>query len=120
MLLQQLKLNNVRSYIDETINFQDGSTLLSGDIGSGKSTILLAIEFALFGTSRPDLPGEALLRKGATQASVELQFKINDNEIIIKRNLKKERDNIKQLAGYLIINNTKKDLTAWLSRRVHY
>jgi DNA repair protein SbcC/Rad50 len=112
MLLQQLKLKNVRSYIDETINFQDGSTLLSGDIGSGKSTILLAIEFALFGTSRPDLPGEALLRKGTTQASVELTFKINDNEIIIQRNLKKERDNIKQLAGYIIINNTKKDLTA--------
>jgi DNA repair protein SbcC/Rad50 len=112
MLLQQLKLNNIRSYIDETINFQDGSTLLSGDIGSGKSTILLAIEFALFGTSRPDLPGEALLRKGATQASVELKFKINDNEIIIQRNLKKERENIKQLAGYIIINNTKKDLTA--------
>jgi DNA repair protein SbcC/Rad50 len=111
MLLQKLRLKNVRSYIDETINFQDGSTLLSGDIGCGKSTILLAIEFALFGTSRPDLPGEALLRKGTILASVELTFILNGQQIIIQRNLKKERDNIKQLAGYLIINDTKRDLT---------
>jgi DNA repair protein SbcC/Rad50 len=111
MLLQQLKLKNVRSYTDETINFNTGSTLLSGDIGSGKSTTLLAIEFALFGTSRPDLPGEALLRKGTSQASVELSFKIDQNEIIIQRNLRKDKDNIKQTAGHLIINNVKEELT---------
>lgn len=111
MLLQQLKLKNIRSYLDETITLSEGSTLLSGDIGSGKSTILLAIEFALFGISRPDLPGEALLRKGCSQGSVELQFKINDNSILINRNLKKEKDSVKQTAGFILINNTKKDLT---------
>ena len=35
MLLKELKLNNIRSYIEETITFSEGSTLLSGDIGSG-------------------------------------------------------------------------------------
>jgi DNA repair protein SbcC/Rad50 len=111
MLLQRLKLNNIRSYIDETISFSSGSTLLSGDIGSGKSTTLLAIEFALFGTSRPDLPGECLLRKGASQGSVELTFKIDDQEIIITRNLKKDKDSIKQIAGHIINNGIKKELT---------
>lgn len=112
MLLQQLKLQNIRSYSSETINFPEGSILLSGDIGSGKSTILLAIEFALFGTSRPDLPAEALLRKGATQGYVELTFQLENNEIIIKRSLKKDNDGIKQTAGHIIINNNKKDLTS--------
>ena len=89
MLLQQIKLKNIRSYIEETINFVPGSTLLSGDIGCGKSTILLAIEFALFGISRPDLLGEALLKKGASFGSVELSFNINGEDIIIQRALKK-------------------------------
>jgi DNA repair protein SbcC/Rad50 len=110
MLLQELKIENIRSYTNETIRFPEGSTILSGDIGSGKSSILLAIEFALFGTSRTDLPAELLLRKGATTGSVELKFKIKEEEIIIKRNLKKEKKSIKQLAGYIIKNDVKKEL----------
>lgn len=110
MLLQELKLENIRSYTRETVNFSEGSTLLSGDIGSGKSTILLSIEFALFGTSRPDLPAESLLRKGSTHASVELKLKLHNQEIIIKRNLKKEKNSIKQLPGHIIINNVRKEL----------
>jgi len=110
MFLQELKLKNIRSYSDEIISFPEGSTMLSGDIGSGKSSILLAIEFALFGTSRPDLPAELLLRKGATTGSVELSFQINQQQVSIKRTLKKQNDSIKQLPGYLVINNVKKEL----------
>ncbi len=110
MLLQKLKLSNIRSYQEETVSFPEGTMLLSGDIGCGKSSILLAIEFALFGTARPDLPGESLLRKGAGQGSVELQFQLHGQEIIIKRSLKKEKAGIKQTAGHIIINNLKKEL----------
>ncbi|MEK6969607.1 MAG: SMC family ATPase [Nanoarchaeota archaeon] len=110
MLLKQLKLENIRSYLKEEINFTEGSTLLSGDIGSGKSTILLAIEFAFFGTSRPDLPAEALLRKGAREGSVELSLQIQNQEIVIKRKLKKEKDVIKQMPGVIIINQVQKEL----------
>ncbi len=115
MLLRQLKLQNIRSYVEQTIDLPSGSTLLSGDIGSGKSTILLAIEFSLFGLSKPDLLGESLLRKGTTHGSVELTFDIAQNneskEVVIKRNLKKDKDSIKQTSGYLIINGSKKELT---------
>ncbi len=111
MLLRSLKLKNIRSYTDQTINFPENSTLLSGDIGSGKSTLLLAIEFALFGISKPDLTGETLLRKGETNASVELSFQLNNQNITIQRNLKKNKHNISQTSGHLIINNLKKDLT---------
>ena len=112
MLLRQIQLHNIRSYTEATIVFPAGSILLAGDIGSGKSTILLAIEFALFGASRPDLPGEALLRKGTFSGSVELEFMLPGKELVIKRNLKRERDAVKQTPGYIITNGQKKDLTA--------
>ncbi len=111
MLLKSLKLKNIRSYEEQTIEFTDSSTLLSGDIGSGKSTLLLAIEFALFGMSKPDLTGETLLRKGTTSASIELNFQIGNQDIIIQRNLKKTKNSITQSTGYIIVNNIKKELT---------
>ncbi len=115
MLLQELKLHNIRSYLDETIRFPEGSLLLSGDIGSGKSTILLAIEFALFGASRTELPAEALLRKGAARGEVELTFLLGGKTMTIKRGLKKERQAITQTVGYIITGDAsgdvKKELT---------
>ena len=47
MILQYIKLENIRSYTLARIEFRTGSVLLSGDTGTGKSTILLGIEFAL-------------------------------------------------------------------------
>ncbi len=111
MLLKQIKLENIRSYTNESINFSAGASLLSGDIGSGKSTILQAIEFALFGASRPDLPAESLLRKGSTHGSVDLSFSLNGKEISIRREIKKDKDSVKQLPGHLIINSIRKELT---------
>ena len=49
MRIRKIKLENIRSYQNEEVTFPSGSTLLSGDIGSGKTSILLGIEFALFG-----------------------------------------------------------------------
>jgi len=111
MLLQKIKLNNIRSYIDETITFPDRSVLLAGDIGCGKSSILLAIEFALFGIARGVLSGGSLLRVGADQGSVELYFKSDDNEYVIKRTLKKVKQDVRQKSGYILINGQKQELT---------
>ncbi|MBI2573015.1 SMC family ATPase [Candidatus Woesearchaeota archaeon] len=110
MQLHQLTLHNIRSYQHQTIDFQPGITLLAGDIGVGKSTILLAIEFALFGSSRTELPAELLLRKGTTNGYVELVFSLQQDQITIKRPLKKENETIKQLAGHIIRNDIKKEL----------
>ncbi|MBT3298091.1 SMC family ATPase [archaeon] len=111
MLLKKLVISNIRSYEYQEIQFPKGSILLSGDIGSGKSTILLAIEFALFGTSRTELSGDSLLRKGENSAEVELHFVIEEKEVIIKRTLKRTSRGVNQGNGYVIINNVKKELT---------
>jgi len=91
MLIKKIVLNNIRTYTNEEINFEESAILLSGDIGSGKSSILLAIEFALFGLARGKLSGESLLRKGTNEGSVELEFDINNKTYIIKRTLKKTK-----------------------------
>src|SRR3989338_4017271 len=111
MLLKSIKLSNIRSYLNQKIDFPIGSLLLSGDIGSGKSTILLAIEFALFGSNPAELPASSLLRHGKNEGSVELIFELEGKEIIVKRSLKKGKNGIKQEIGYIITDGIKKELS---------
>ncbi|MFH1376756.1 MAG: AAA family ATPase [Candidatus Woesearchaeota archaeon] len=112
MLLKKIKLENIRSYLNHEINFPEGSTLLSGNIGSGKSTILLAIDFALFGLRKGELSGSALLRNGTQNGSVELHFKIENKDIVIKRTLKKDSKSISQAEGFMLIDDAKQILSA--------
>ena len=112
MILNSIKLENIRSYTTQEINFPKGPTLLSGDIGSGKSSILLAIDFALFGLQKGSLSGNALLRNGKQKGSVELNFSVDNKDVTIKRVLKRTSTGINQDSGYVIVNNDKKELTA--------
>ena len=112
MILKNLKLENIRSYTNQEINFPLSSTLLSGDIGAGKSSILLAIDFALFGLQKSSLSGNALLRNGKQKGSVELNFLVENKDIIIKRTLKRTSTGVNQDSGHVIINNDKKEMTA--------
>lgn len=73
----KLTLKNFRCYKDRTFEFNDGLTLISGPSGIGKSTILMAINFALFGT------GLKLSTIGTNTCSVELVMK--DIKIIRKK-----------------------------------
>src|SRR3989338_1571301 len=111
MLIKSIKLRNIRSYENQEIIFPEGSTLLAGDIGSGKSSILLAIEFALFGTRRKHLSAASLLRHGKKEGEVELNFTIEGKDIIIKRKLKRGKEDIAQESGYIITNGLKKEGT---------
>jgi DNA repair protein SbcC/Rad50 len=111
MRLNSIKLTNIRSYLSQKIDFPMGSLLLSGDIGSGKSTVLLAIEFALFGAKPSELPASSLLRQGKKQGSVELCFELGGKNITIKRNLKRGKNAIKQETGYIISDGSKKELS---------
>lgn len=111
MLLKSLRLENIRSYLNQEIKFDKGSTILSGNVGAGKSTILLAIEFALFGLLRGTVSGDALLRNGKDNGFVELNFDVDGKDIIIKRNLKRSK-NVTQDSGSIIINNAEKELGA--------
>jgi len=108
MILKNLKIENLRSYETQEISFPKGSTLLSGDIGSGKTTILLAIEFALFGL-QPSQKGSSILRNGKDNGKVILKFEIDGQEITIERTLKRTSKSISQDYASLTINNEKQE-----------
>ena len=109
MLIKKIKLENIRSYLNEEINFPLGSTLLAGDIGSGKSSILLALDFAFFGLRQGELSGASLLRNGTNEGMVELNFDIDNKDVIVQRKLKRIQNSIVQDSGYIIINGEKQD-----------
>jgi len=104
MQIHEISLRNIRSYEDFTISFEEGITLLSGDIGAGKSSILQAIEFSLFGIQRGGLEGESLLRHGSEEGSVSVLFSINEQEVKVTRTLKRTKDGVRQSEGKLETN----------------
>ncbi len=106
MRFNKLSLKNIRSYKNEKIIFPDGSLLLAGEIGSGKTTILLAIEYALFGL-QPGQKGSALLRNSSSIGEVSLEFEIDGKEIIIDRKLKRSQKSITNEYAAITIDGEK-------------
>ena len=109
MIIKKIVLDNIRSYKHEEILFTEGSTLLSGDIGCGKTSILLSIEFALFGL-QPGQRGSYLLRNGENEGSVLMEFEIDENIIIVERTLKRNKT-ISQDYAAITINGEKRELS---------
>jgi DNA repair protein SbcC/Rad50 len=101
MQLKTITLKNIRSYSSFKINFESGSTLLSGDIGCGKTTILLSLEFSLFGLMKGMLTGSSLLRHGEKEGSVTLDVNIGGKDYKIFRTLKRTSTGIVQDSGFI-------------------
>ncbi len=112
MRLRSLHLQNIRSYTDERVEFPMGMTLLAGDVGAGKSTILLAIEFALFGIQRGELSGNALLRHGAQRGEVTLELELDGKTVTVTRRLKRTSNGVAQEAGSIVLDGATTELSA--------
>ncbi|MEK6871438.1 MAG: AAA family ATPase [Nanoarchaeota archaeon] len=106
MILKKIKIKNFRSYEDQEIIFPKGSTLLSGDIGCGKTSVLLAIEFALFGL-QPSQKATALMKNDKEDSKIILECSIEGKEIIIERTLKKSKKSITQDYVSITVDNEK-------------
>ncbi|MEK6817626.1 MAG: AAA family ATPase [Nanoarchaeota archaeon] len=109
MRLKKISLKNIRSYEQQEIEFKEGSVLLSGDIGSGKTSILLAIEFALFGL-QPGQRGSALLRNGEKEGGVSIEFEVGGKDILIERTMKKGKT-IAQDYSAITIDGEKQEIS---------
>ena len=109
MIINRIVLDNIRSYEHEEIEFYTGRTLLAGNIGSGKTSILLAIEFALFGL-QPGQKGSALLRNGKDSGRVIIEFDVDGKSIIIERTLKRTKT-INQDYCSITIDGDKQELS---------
>jgi len=95
MKIELVRLENIRSHEKSTVPFTKGFNCLVGGVGCGKSSILYAIDFALFG----DPIGrsfEYLLREGADAGKVIVQFVQNGKSYRISRGLKRRGKSIGQ------------------------
>ena len=87
MIFTKLKLNNFKSHQNTVIEFNKGISVIVGENGAGKSTILEAISFALF-KQHTAKKIDDLVRNNAKTMSVELEFSSNNKEYKIVREKK--------------------------------
>ena len=93
MILKQIKLENIRSHPKSEIDLSRGISVFTGRTGCGKSTILMAIEYALFG-SECGIPMNAILRRGSQNGKIILEFEEKGSNYTIIRGLKRSGKNI--------------------------
>ncbi len=91
-MITKVKLKNWKSHLNSEFEFSDGVNALVGIMGSGKSSVLDAISFALFGTfpnlnskkiTLDDLVMKRPHEKG--EAEVELEFIVNGKKYFVRR-----------------------------------
>jgi DNA repair protein SbcC/Rad50 len=107
MRISRVTVENFRSYKKADLELPAGSVLLEGDVGSGKSTILYAIEFALFGLG--GLKASHLLRHGAEEASVEVALEVKGSRVRVKRGIKKKSGRVAQTKGSIEVDGVETD-----------
>ncbi len=93
MKIEIVQLENIRSHVKSTVPFTHGFNCLVGGVGCGKSSVLYAVDFALFGESRTY---DYLLREGADWGKVTVQFSQNGNTYKLTRGLKRKGKSITQ------------------------
>jgi len=92
MKLKSLKLENFRQHEDSFIEFSDGITIINGTNGSGKSTILEALTWAIYGTDAARGNKDSIKfnkAKARAKVRVELVFALDDEVFRIERFLDK-------------------------------
>ena len=77
-MIVRLRLKNFRQYRDQTIEFESGLNLITGDNNAGKSTLFYALEYVLLGGVAGYRSPSALIHPGQKGVGVELIFKGKD------------------------------------------
>lgn len=85
MLLIRLKLENFRQHRDTDIIFQPGMTAIVGANGSGKSTVLEGITFALYGEQRETRETIRFYWGEKKRFSSELTFELDSKTYKVER-----------------------------------
>ncbi len=92
MIIDRLVLKNFKRFRNEEIRFKDGITGILGNNGTGKSSIVEAIFFALYGVEKTgSLQGDYILSSFASlkdQCEVRLDFRIGGTSYAVVRTFK--------------------------------
>ncbi|MFD1644843.1 DNA double-strand break repair ATPase Rad50 [Haloarchaeobius litoreus] len=94
MRVDRLRLSNFKCYGEADLGLDRGVTVVHGVNGSGKSSLLEACFFALYGSAA--IPGtrEDVIRTGEEECEVELWFRHDGTDYHLERGLKDYGDRV--------------------------
>ena len=120
MIIKSIAIKNFKSHRDTRIEFNTGISIIMGDNGAGKSSILEAVSFALF-KQHSGKKIEQLIRidrqnpDGQNKMSVELEFTTNGRTYRVLRergkSTSKAKIEIKEGEGFQPLSNGDKQVT---------
>ena len=97
-MITKVRLKNWRTHLDSELNFSDGTNCFIGPMGSGKTSVMDAICFGLFGTflnlQQKKIKLEDIVMKKPSpkdKAEVSITFDIGGSEYNVKRTINNGR-----------------------------
>lgn len=125
-MIRQLRLRHWKSHELTEVTFGKGTNLLVGAMGSGKTSVLEGICFALFGTfpslkSKRVKLAEIVMQRPTKydEASVELWFDVGSVEYSIERTIKNGASEAFLRAGGRMLESGSERVTETVSRILH-
>ena len=94
MRFERLRLRNFKPYADADLDLREGVTVIHGLNGSGKSSLLEACFFALYGARALDDTLDEVVTTGADEAEVSLRFVHGGDTYGITRELRRSGDRV--------------------------
>lgn len=95
-MIREVKLENWRSHAETSIELSGGVNGLIGNMGSGKSSVLEAVTFALYGTTSSlnsrEIQLDDVLRRTpekTDRAAVEVRLDVDEEEYTLKREIER-------------------------------
>ena len=78
-MITSIELGDFLSHSNTKLEFENGVTVFVGDNGAGKSSIIDAITFALFG-QHTRKSNKGLIKRGTNQGFVKVRFSVNSKQ----------------------------------------
>ncbi|MCK5403051.1 SMC family ATPase, partial [Candidatus Bathyarchaeota archaeon] len=99
-MIEKLKIKNFKSHEDSDIDFTPGLNIFLGEVGAGKTSILEAISFALFGKYAGNINQNGLIRRGAEKAEISLIFSTTTGRYKIERMISEKKTQKPKMSIY--------------------
>ncbi|MCV0392639.1 MAG: AAA family ATPase [Nitrosopumilus sp.] len=85
-MITSVELGDFLAHSDTKLEFENGVTVFVGDNGAGKSSIIDAITFALFG-QHTRKSNKGLIKRGSNEGFAKVRFSIKDKQFEVVRKI---------------------------------
>ena len=111
-MITSIELGDFLSHSETKLEFENGVTVFVGDNGAGKSSIIDAITFSLFGehTRHKKRSNKPLIKRGSNQSYVKIEFIINNKKYQVLRKIDSKGNLVVTFAE--ITNNNRIEIAA--------